>query len=396
MKYLNYHILIFIFLLFTICASAEIPPPEDLEILFREALYQEQIIGDIAKAVSLYRSIINASKEKEFDSSPAKLRLAMCYELIGETKPAASLYRQLMNSHTLIGSHITFVANRLAQMDSVLCSRLIWKSQLPDMPVGGPVIYESSVLVSTQNNSLHLFNLKDGRLKWTVREVSTSRASPGVFDGNVYIGSWKPNLIKIDLKTGRTLWKSFLSGTLSTTPIGHKNIIFAGAEGKFYAIENKNGNKIWSIKYNGAGWITTRPAIFNNLIIIWMPNGKITSFDMKTGKQSWSFTSNTNPGQLILSGKTILLKTDQGLTALDAEKGVLKWNRPDDLYAALDGDGTAFYGLTSDGSLFVLESETGRHIATWHMQGETMSLCCELICLALAGKLELFDIKTGE
>ncbi len=118
---------------------------------------------------------------------------------------------------------------------------------------GKPVVFANNMYVCSGGKSV-CFNMLTGEKKWTnnfteVNEVSSFLLStPLLADGKIFVQNEDLYLFCIDPNTGATLWKQGIFGTCSHMAYLNGVVYFVcGGDGKLYAIDAANGNKLWAI-----------------------------------------------------------------------------------------------------------------------------------------------------
>ena len=83
--------------------------------LLSEAVYQEEINGDLDEAIEIYQKVINQFHDNREISAEALLHLGMCYEKLGNQE-ALKTYRQLVNNYPEQTNKVTIAKERLARL----------------------------------------------------------------------------------------------------------------------------------------------------------------------------------------------------------------------------------------------------------------------------------------
>lgn len=98
--------------------------------LLSEAVYQEEINGDLDEAIKIYRSVINQYPDNRDISAEALLHLGMCYEKLGNQE-AVKTYRHLVNNYPEQTNEVTIARERLARLIEI--AREV--SEIPSLPL---------------------------------------------------------------------------------------------------------------------------------------------------------------------------------------------------------------------------------------------------------------------
>lgn len=90
-------IILFLVLFFAVAATAsETKTPT---VLLQEALYAEEMEGDIEKAISLYEQVIEQAEKVERLGAEATYRLGLCYLKKGDKEKAAEYFQQVTSNY---------------------------------------------------------------------------------------------------------------------------------------------------------------------------------------------------------------------------------------------------------------------------------------------------------
>jgi glucose dehydrogenase len=263
---------------------------------------------------------------------------------------------------------------------------------------------------SRRYSPLDQVNTKNvGQLKraWTYHTGETGRGwetTPIFVGGALYLSTHNQDIVALNPETGKEVWRyrnphptgrehrgvSYWPGES-----GHGGrLIFGTGDGRLVELDPKTGLPVLGFGDNGTvnlrtGYtekfpqapyaVSSPPAIYRNVIIIdpatqerpsLGPSADIRAFDVRTGKQIWSFHTVPRPGE---AGNETwgpggwrdrAGPSQWGAATVDEELGLVflpTGNPADSLYGA-DRKGTNLYA----NSLIALEAETGK--LRWHFQ----------------------------
>lgn len=218
--------------------------------------------------------------------------------------------------------------------------------------------YDWNSYASDKNNSkysplaqINKTNVKDLEIKWVwespdnmVKEqikfpTSIYQTTPLAIDGILYIGSTTAIISAVDGKTGKTIWEydpevyknkikpaqgGYVHRGISYWEEGtDKRIVFGTPDGRLISIYAKDGTLVQSFGNNGIVDLTkglsrtfdkgnysvsTPPIISNGIIVVGAsitdanpksnkPPGDVRGFDVKTGRQLWTFHTVPHKGE---------------------------------------------------------------------------------------------------
>lgn len=78
-------VLIFIALVFSLFFVSSAFMPQSAEQLFQSALYEEEVSGDLEKAIVLYNKVLETAADESL-AAKAQLQIGICYEKLGKTE----------------------------------------------------------------------------------------------------------------------------------------------------------------------------------------------------------------------------------------------------------------------------------------------------------------------
>jgi quinohemoprotein ethanol dehydrogenase len=219
----------------------------------------------------------------------------------------------------------------------------------------------------------------------------SGEASPVVYEGVIYIPTGADDVFALSVETGEILWKyqAGLDDTIDVVccgwtsrgiGLGDGNIFIGQLDGKLVALDQRNGEVVWSVQ--AEPWelgytITSAPLYYEGLVITGFAGaeratrGRVKAFDAEDGTLVWTFytiPSRGEPGNETwpqdndswMYGGASVWETP----AVDPELGMIFFStanaNPD-----LDGSHRAGDNLYS-ASVLALDATTGEY--RWHYQ----------------------------
>lgn len=194
------------------------------------------------------------------------------------------------------GQRVYFVsASQKIYALSVKNGKLLWLYSGPalsgDFFIRGsyrPAIGKNTLYGGFYEGSVVALNIKNGRLRWKIRPVSSlssSALSRGLFlEGRCLLAPlFDKGLFCLDPKTGRNRWKSTGGGT---DPVAKETNFYQGGKDKLYSLRKFDGKVNWSIRAKAP----LSPSLYKDVLLYGLPgDGKIYAVNSKTGKSITSF-----------------------------------------------------------------------------------------------------------
>ncbi|MFC2160921.1 tetratricopeptide repeat protein [Acidobacteriota bacterium] len=104
--------ILFVFIC-SLCLVASNYPQQSAAQLFQSALYEEEVTGDLEKAISLYSKVIELGEESL--AAKAQLQIGLCYEKLGRTE-AIKAYELVLEKYAGQKDQVAAARARLAEL----------------------------------------------------------------------------------------------------------------------------------------------------------------------------------------------------------------------------------------------------------------------------------------
>ena len=158
--------------------------------------------------------------------------------------------------------------------------------------------------------------------------------SPSVSGGRVFfgMGAGRPAvIIALNETTGAQLWSyaTGLATTVTATPAEAYGNVYIGLDStRFLAINQANGNLVWSFNTPGGSNATT-PAIYNGVVYFGTGARIVYALNATTGTQIWTRTTggaiSSSPALALGSNALFIGSNDRYLYALSISTGAVLW-----------------------------------------------------------------------
>jgi outer membrane protein assembly factor BamB len=193
---------------------------------------------------------------------------------------------------------------------------------------------------------------------------------------------------------GKVAWTFTTRGPFEAGATVADGVAYAAcADGTLYALDAKTGNLHW--QYDAKEELATQPVLAGGKVLVAAQSDVVFAVDAKTGKWAWQYRRDTPSGFTIRGiarpsaqgGTAYAGFSDGELVALHVEDGSVKWERSlsrsgqyvdVDTSPVLDGEGRVYAASYKDG-LYALDAETGE--VKWHTDAPG------LVHLSAAGQL---------
>ena len=195
---------------------------------------------------------------------PIKIDTTDALARTGYSGEASCVYPFIYNSDTLISIVVTDPPITGYRFRLTTCLYNLSKKQwvYERMPLfnvsnggvsGKPVVFGKNMYVCS-GGGFSCFDMLTGNIKWSTNFPGTDSpsafltSSPLIADGKIFVQNENLYLYCLDPNTGTTIWKQGIFGTCSQMAYLNGVVYFVcGGDGKLYAIDAANGNKLWAI-----------------------------------------------------------------------------------------------------------------------------------------------------
>ena len=91
---------------------------QSAELLYKSGLYEEQITGDLQKAIGIYQQILSRFPDSRETAAKTLLHIGQCHEKLG-SQEALKAYKRLINDYPGQKEEVTLARERLAELEKI-------------------------------------------------------------------------------------------------------------------------------------------------------------------------------------------------------------------------------------------------------------------------------------
>lgn len=249
----------------------------------------------------------------------------------------------------------------------------------------GLAFSEGVLFVTTATGEVLALNVADQSVKWTADIGVPVRAAPSVADGKVFVVGHNNSLYVLDEKDGALAWThngieeelAIIGGAPPAVADGV--VVVPYSSGEIYALNAKDGRYMWhdalsvnvgSDPYSSLVDVEASPVIADGLVYAVNHNGRLTAFDLKTGRRYWSREISATQMPWVV-GNAIYIVTESGqLACLHRQDGRIRWVQ--NLAERLDEDeeGGYWVGPIMAGGRLIMTTDVGYALAIDPFKGK--------------------------
>lgn len=212
---------------------------------------------------------------------------------------------------------------------------LRWRFLAYGLVHASPVVSDDKVLIGDFGGYFHAIDASTGKLVWQFRTVGDTYFPLGeiqkaalVDQGIVFVGSRDYNIYALDIQTGRGRWNRKEAGSwIIATPIAAGNSIYFGTSDthRFYCLSKSDGSIMWQISLPGR--VYGAAAAHHGAVIFGCFDGILRAVDQNNGELIWSFQTDGSKANYSKvyedNGKFIPGFELYGKDYLESEKSIL-------------------------------------------------------------------------
>jgi outer membrane protein assembly factor BamB/predicted Ser/Thr protein kinase len=297
-----------------------------------------------------------------------------------------------------------------------LPQQVVWAySPTPNL-VGGPapVAANGMLVIGTLDGQVLGVQASTGELRWRIGGGKAVFGAPSATKALVFVGSTDENVYALSLSTGGTIWPRKVTGAalraptidgdrlIVTTDLGYIYVlqsgsgqviwsrplaassqsptvgddrIFVAAGRSLFALDAGDGTVLW--EFTAADSISTRPVIFDDLVIVGTERGMLYALKIVDGHEHLHYQASGALSAAPAVGDTAIYVADLSgdITAISPASAAVLWHHN---YGAaittspLLADGKVFFG-SANGLFYALDTRDGRQLARMQLGGSIAS-----------------------
>ncbi len=163
----------------------------------------------------------------------------------------------------------------------------VWRQEISDdYIVGGPVVFDETVLVPSADGTLYAykFDSNSARFSWKFETHSALWSSPLVSDGIIYQSSMDHHVYAINPENGNLIWEADLGAAVLDTPAETDDMILVGTFGnRLVALDKDRGTVIWF--FDTEAWVYGNPLVLDGVAYFGDVDGNMYSLNINSGRE---------------------------------------------------------------------------------------------------------------
>ena len=195
---------------------------------------------------------------------------------------------------------------------------LISRERLSRVATTSGVIMNGSVMYGSATGEVVSHKLGTGLKNWGFLAQGTMRTNPVAIGETACFVSQAGDVVFLDGFAGRLVGRNRVYGGLESKPTTDGNAIYLASTDQSVWAFSATGQTMW--RYRTPQRLTAQPVVIDGALYVDIPGDGLTALDAQTGAVRWN---NTNVGGTVVGiRKSRVLVYENGtLTALEAKKG---------------------------------------------------------------------------
>ena len=209
--------------------------------------------------------------------------------------------------------------------------QVAWQQHLGGMPLGGPLLDGSLVLLANEISLLRACHIGGGMIlgKVTLPEKICVPPTIAGTRGEVLVlatAADKPTLVALDRRTRKTIWRRKMAVCAPVTS-RHDTLIVPDESGQLLALGAADGAELWL--WQGEVRMVVQAAVGGDTVYGGDVDGLVTALDLRTGALRWqrALGEGIRSGPCVDGGQVVVGTSAGTVVALRAESGEVVWER---------------------------------------------------------------------
>lgn len=250
-----------------------------------------------------------------------------------------------------------------------------WSTIVPGRVVGAPSLTGKSLVVGTDDGSLHAVALSDDPAALPGRSWQPFRADgkiwsrPAQADGSLYFGTLGHSVYAVSTDDGKERWRVPLDGAVVGSPLVRDGVVHVGAlDRTFYALNAENGTEEWRLE--GDGWFWASPVSEGGVIYAATLAGSVYALD-PNGNQVWSSPADASgpivAAPVVLEHSIVVATTEKIVHQFSRIDGREEWSIGvgEQVRGDMASNGEVVYLIDTDGVVHALHTGQRRELWTY-------------------------------
>lgn len=236
-----------------------------------------------------------------------------------------------------------------------------------------PTLYESDLLIGSDDGYVYRLNQQTGKLIWKFQTKGLVRSTPAVYKNTVLFGDTEATFYSIDAKSGKKLWDFKVIGdsiddykygydkrAITSSPnIRGNKVLFGSRDACLYCLNADNGQFLWKISHEPS-WIISTVAVKDSFVITGTSDGRfVQALNLETGTEIWKHKTALAvwASPLINNDKVYTGGYDGQLLCLDLKTGnrISQFTTNGIIYSSPVISDSLLYVGSDDGNLYALK-----------------------------------------
>ncbi|XZE19972.1 PQQ-binding-like beta-propeller repeat protein [Pirellulaceae bacterium SH449] len=221
-----------------------------------------------------------------------------------------------------------------------LAGKEVWSRETEQPMANGALILGNDVLYASDYGAMVCLDLESGKEKWVYETGDQLKSSPAVWKNLSFLGGCDSQLHKVNLSSGESEGTPIplMAPTLCTPNVVGDTVIIPTQPGTVYAVRVATGEQVWSYTPDSSLGLDVRssPATLaepdgeslKGTVVVPSRNRRLIALDAANGQLKWeSVLRKRSDSSPVISGERVWLGASDGkVSSLDLATGNEVWS----------------------------------------------------------------------
>jgi outer membrane protein assembly factor BamB len=189
----------------------------------------------------------------------------------------------------------------------------------------GPAVVDDLAIFGGIDGTVFAHGIDSGFARWRFALTSRIATAPTVIGNYVFASDTNGRWAMLSPMNGEVNLRGRTFAAITTPPASDRSTLFIPShDGNFYAINRATGADQWV--HRGTTPLSLRPAVFDQLVILPVPDRGLIAFETVSGEQRWTSDQVRRP--ITSRGDNIVMTTSRDLLLVNPEEGSIIADAP--------------------------------------------------------------------
>lgn len=239
-----------------------------------------------------------------------------------------------------------------------------------------PAVTAKAIFTASKDGTVTATDKASGRTLWSVNTSIQLSGGPASYDNKVFVGGRDGEVIALSQNNGTILWQTRVASEVLAAPTADANVVLVKSiDGTLSALSTQNGQLVWYFKQVEPTLIlrcASAPQISGDSVVVGFSNGNLAKLSLQNGRLQWQQTIAEPQGSFaiermididadpIIYHHKIYAATYQGrISAFDLYSGKTFWTHDISSFTGMAVDQNRVYVSDAKGDIWAFDNDSG-------------------------------------